>query len=255
MEAARSLYEQGFEIKALQLTEECNESHLQGERMTNLQGEIFLKLGIISRNSDLKVTYFLGAIECFSRISLFPVYMAKAKVLLNLTDQCGSEIYFKKAAKTADKAFAFLSRHDLAENQEMGNIIKISKSNIKYGKIISKNRIVSPIETCQMKSLESEEGAYWEGMQTNWKGLKVYLKRRFMKVSISELKLFMEAKNGDRGLLALEHVLDYAKKQRKWLAYICRSCSNRFSTAIKLTDHLEHEHAPNLHRRLFILLV
>ncbi|VYS65651.1 unnamed protein product [Arabidopsis thaliana] len=84
----------------------------------------------------------------------------------------------------------------------------------------------------------------YERQKSYWLGLDDEFTRNFLKVPISELKTYVEAKTG--AVKDLEIVLKYVKKNLKWIAWICRTCSKKFSTRQACHDHLEQEHATGL---------
>lgn len=66
-----------------------------------LQGSIFTKLAEETENTDVKFTYRLGSVECFSRNATLLVYSADS--LFNLAEHLLSVLYYKKSLVKANE--------------------------------------------------------------------------------------------------------------------------------------------------------
>lgn len=77
----------------MEISEE-NMSIVQGNDSVDVnyfQGSILKALAEETETIDVKVSYWLGSFECFSRISMGSVY--SAIVLFNIAEQLGSDLY------------------------------------------------------------------------------------------------------------------------------------------------------------------
>lgn len=251
LKSAKDYFEGGYHVKALKIIEESSSS-VQGEDtevFDHLEGEILADLGKKSGNRALKFTYLLGSVESFSRIESYPLYSANA--LFDLANQYESVVYYKKALRHAQKSLNFLelmmttgnssSLPDLPEDMAFMKFI-VETVEAKIASPVPEISVGPPLKRCCIGQVrESEDN---ERLRSYWLGLDAESKRNFMKVRIAEFETHVQAKTG--GLKALQKVLKYVKKNQNWIAWLCRTCGTKFSTADECKDHLEQEHVAGL---------
>jgi len=206
----------------------------ESEEFDHLEGEILEYLGKKSTNPALKFTFLLGSVSSFSKLERFPLYAAFS--LLNLVREYKSVVYNKMASIYTQKALHFLKPIDrfLAERLTLETLeARIDKGPVPempVGSPLIRIRLVPDTEDYERQK------SYWLGLDDEGSN--------FWKVPISEFKTYVEAKTG--AVKDLEIVLKYVKKNLKWIAWICRTCSKKFSTRQACHDHLEQEHATGL---------
>ncbi|KAL1198092.1 hypothetical protein V5N11_001180 [Cardamine amara subsp. amara] len=190
-----------------------------------LEYEIFRDVGKIPVNSDSKITFLLASLISASEIKRYFTYYAQA--LFDLAEASESLFYYKKASAKALKALRFLDFSN--DEKKMYNIIQESRVKIKN---LKKNPPM-PINIQQ-------EAREWNGnkeLKAYWEGLSIPFRKSFMKISVQELKNYV---NGDQQTLI--EVLKTVQKRQKWKVWICRSCSQKFSSSEACHCHIEEEH-------------
>ncbi|KAG7658494.1 hypothetical protein ISN44_As01g054650 [Arabidopsis suecica] len=231
-------------IKALEIIEDLR--FVQGNDrvcVNALQGQIFKELAKKTENTDVKVAYLLGSVQC---VSIAPALSSMAAIsLFTLAQQIQSVVYYKKSVRKAKETLYHLSvnvqdpEFTKKEQKAMVSVIKIAESRIAE----SKTRLV--VKNCEQKEdvdTRKSEPDFIKGLMLYWAGLNVEIKRNFMKVSTAELTSYVEGLYGSEGRDALEQVLTFAREEGKWRFWMCRSCSNKFTSAEECKNHLDQEH-------------
>ncbi|EOA33680.1 hypothetical protein CARUB_v10019864mg [Capsella rubella] len=246
---AKDFYHEKDYVKALEVIEDLY--FVQGEdrvAVDALQGQIFMELAVKTKRPDVKVAYLLGCVQCLPRT---PGWSQLAAIsLLTLAQQLESVVYYKKSVHQAKRALYDLIVNfpeDLEEQRAMVSVIENAESRIAE----SKRRVASSVRNCEQIDRESlkedgdtekSESDFIKGLMLYWAGLNVETKRNLMRVSIADLTSYVEGVYGSEGLNALEQALTFAREERKWRFWMCRSCSKKFSSAEECKNHLEQEH-------------
>ncbi|EOA38941.1 hypothetical protein CARUB_v10011347mg [Capsella rubella] len=256
---ARHHIAKGEYFKAMEILEDLIQVHWEDENAWLIrlkQGQIFLQLTHQTKDPNVKFTYILGTLECYTvddRLS--PVCAKSFHVLANML---GSVLYHKKCLKKAKQALSvsFPDESDsvakqirLKESKKgMLRIIEDAESKIASSKTLVVGSIMKiksvPKHLESKKSPDPREDEF-EGLRTYWMGLDVKVKRDFMKVSIAKLIRFVKgAERYKAGLDALEKALASARRDRTWTFWMC--CWKRFSSAEECKNHFEQEHAADI---------
>ncbi|XP_020890880.1 uncharacterized protein LOC9322891 isoform X1 [Arabidopsis lyrata subsp. lyrata] len=251
---AKDYFKDGDHIKALEVLEDLsldqgNDDPVEGIHVNYFQGTIFRELAGDSENNDVKVTYLLASVECYSRnlgLSAF-----SAGTLFLLAQQIESVLYYKQSVRKAKeglyKAVSMQEGESVnKEREELMSIIEHAELRIAE----SKTRVDSPVENCEQQVRESKENGetrksepdLFKRLRSYWAGLNVEIKRNFMKVSTAELRSYVEGIYSTGGRDALEQVLTSAKEDRKWRFWFCRTCSVKFSSPEECKSHFEQQH-------------
>ncbi|CAH2065567.1 unnamed protein product [Thlaspi arvense] len=237
---AQDLYAKDDYVKALEVIEDL--SFVQGKDkgiVAYLQGTIFNDLAKNTENTDLKFIYFLGSVETFSPYRGFSALAAMS--LFELAQQIESVLYYKESLGKAKQS----SQVNL---EYVEYIIKTAESRIAESKNASD--FVKESKNCEQevkKTKENEEtrkseSDFVKGLRSYWSGLNVEKRRNFMKVSIADFTSYVKRLYGAEGRDALEKALTSARKGQKWRFWVCRSCSQEFSSAEECKNHFEQEH-------------
>ncbi|KFK40075.1 hypothetical protein AALP_AA3G326900 [Arabis alpina] len=173
-----------------------------------------------------------------------------AVALLDLAEEIGSLVYYRKAIKYAKESLSFLDSYGELSLMEQGtkttleNIVQLAESKMLLGRTEknsdSKVKEESKGVRDTVKMLLDFTG---ERLRSYWVGMNLESKRNFVKVDTEELRGYVERLYGRDGLEALEEVLTSAKGNRKWRFWMCRTCSQKFFYLKKFKTHLEQEHA------------
>ncbi|XP_019088340.1 PREDICTED: uncharacterized protein LOC104727216 isoform X1 [Camelina sativa] len=234
-------------VKALEVIEDL--SLVQGEEdrehINALQAQIFMDLGQKTENTDVNAAYYLGCAEC---VSISPGSSSLAAIsLFCLAEQLGSSVYYKKSVRKAKETLYNLTVNlnlqedpEFAKREEkaMMSVIQNAESRIAESK--TKTRVARKEE--KGRDTRKSEPDFIKRLILYWAGLNVETKRNFMKVSTVELMSNVEGLYGSEGRDALEQLLTFARDERKWRFWMCRSCSTKFSSAEECKNHLEQEH-------------
>ncbi|VVB15318.1 unnamed protein product [Arabis nemorensis] len=248
---AGGYFAQGDHIKALEVIEDSistrGKQKLAG-KLHFLQGSIFFKLANRTENSDIKFAFLLGSVECFTQH--YGVHEFSAMALLDLAQQLGSAVYYRKAINYAKESLSFLATYDrlslLEQNTKttLENVVHVAESKILVG-LTGKNSDPNLRESKGVRDTirSDSQNAAGQRLRSYWAGMNVESKRNFTKVCTVELRGYVERLYGREGQEALEQVLTCAKTNRKWKFWMCRTCSLKFFYPKKLKSHLEQEHA------------
>ncbi|CAD5316334.1 unnamed protein product [Arabidopsis thaliana] len=175
-------------IKALEIIEDLR--FVQGNDrvcVNALQGQIFKELAKKTENTDVKVAYLLGSVQC---VSIAPALSSMAAIsLFTLAQQIQSVLYYKKSVRKAKETLYHLSvnvqdpEFTKKEQKAMVSVIKIAESRIAE----SKTRLV--VKNCEQKEdvdTRKSEPDFIKGLMLYWAGLNVEIKRNFMKFTSAE---------------------------------------------------------------------
>lgn len=203
---AKDLYYRSDYIKALEVTEE-NTNFVQGNEMLDGRNGIH----------GAKVHIRVGFSRMFFKNSYgFRVYG-------KFTLQDGAELYYKKSRNKAKDCLFPLRQPEFedfasefsSQIEELEHIIETSETRIAVSKIrVGEQKGREPNEHDETKN--SRFDSVVNGLRSYWMGLDVEIKRNFMKVITADLKANVKITDGK----ALEQILTYARKHRKWKLYI-----------------------------------
>ncbi|XP_019101751.1 PREDICTED: uncharacterized protein LOC104789850 [Camelina sativa] len=265
-----SYFGQGDHIKAMEVIEDSILE--QGkEKVSDLlifqQGTIFRAQAIRAENRDVKFTFLLASVECFSVSEGLSSFCAVS--LFELGQHLGSSLYYKKSVEKAKEYLSVLANFrelDLKEQNSKKDIERILRdaesriagpnkktlvaSDIERILRDAESRIAGPNKKTLVASVERSEPKARESkknldpkLRSCWMGLSDEFKRNFLKVSTAKFISFVEAMYGKEGRDALEQVLTSARENRKWTFWMCRTCSNKFSSPEECKNHIGQEHA------------
>ncbi|EFH64584.1 hypothetical protein ARALYDRAFT_475527 [Arabidopsis lyrata subsp. lyrata] len=241
---AKDFYSAKDYINALEIIEDLR--FVQGNDrvfINVVQGQIFKELAEKTENTDVKVAYLLGSVQC---LSIAPGLSSLAAIsLFILAQQLDSVVYYKKSVRKAKEALYNLTVNlkdpEITKREQKGmlSMIEIAESRIAESKTPG---VVKNWEQKESGDTRKSEPDIIKGLMLYWAGLNVEIKRNFMKVSTAELTSYVEGLCGSEGQDALEKVLTFAREEGKWRFWMCRSCSKKFSSAEECKNHLEQEH-------------
>ncbi|KAG7588886.1 Papain-like cysteine peptidase superfamily [Arabidopsis suecica] len=241
---AKDFYSAKDYINALEIIEDLRFVQGNDRVFVNVvQGQIFKELAEKTENTDVKVAYLLGSVQC---LSIAPGLSSLAAIsLFILAQQLDSVMYYKKSVRKAKETLYNLTvnlqnpESTKREHKGMLSVIEIAESRIAESKT---RGVVKNWEQKEDGDTRKSEPDFIKELMLYWAGLNVEIKRNFMKVSTAELTSYVEGLYGSEGVDALEQVLTFAREEGKWRFWMCRSCSNKFSSAEECKNHLEQQH-------------
>lgn len=225
---------QGRYIEALEIISEAERCGNHSERLNILQAEIFMSLAEESENLYKKLVFLMAAVEAYSRNDacecVYPLF--------EISELLGSASFYSRVLKTAE---LFLKRIDTALGSQEPDVAKDGV----YAHLLEEGEKVRSLVNVVNARIanQKENGAMVERLRPHWESSSENTKREFMKVSTQELRRFVLNKFEKEGRDALEKVLGHVKKNERWIFWLCRSCSQKFSTSEECTSHLEQVHA------------
>ncbi|KAL9310701.1 putative transcription factor C2H2 family [Arabidopsis thaliana] len=241
-----SYFAGGDHIKAMVIIEDSILKQGKGNDLLGLlhfqQGSIFRAQARRTENSDVKFTFLLGSVECFAESEGFSSFTALS--LFEMGQHLGSSMYYKKSVEKAKEYLSVLAELDelgpkeVKSQKDVERIIEDAESRIAGGKSL----VASPIVRSEPKAKESKKNPDSK-LRSFWRGLDDEFKRNFLKMEITKLISFVEAMYGKEGRDALDQVLTFARENRKWRFWMCRTCSKKFSSPEECKNHLGQEHA------------
>ncbi|CAH8256834.1 unnamed protein product [Arabidopsis lyrata] len=240
-----SYFARGDHIKAMEVIEDSILEQGKGNVLGLLdfqQGAIFRAQARRTDNSDVKFTFLLGSLECFWESEGFSSFSALS--LFELGQHLGSSLYYKKSVKKAKEYLSVLAKlselgpKELKSQKDVERILRDAESRIIGGKTL----VASPIERSEPKATVSKKNPD-PNLRSFWRGLDDEFKRNFLKVSTAKFISFVEAMHGKEGRDAFDQLLTFARENRNWRVWICRSCSKKFSSPEECKNHLGQEHA------------
>lgn len=253
-----SYFARGDHIRAMEIIEDSILE--QGkEKVQDLlifeQGNIFRAQSRRTENTDVKFTFLLGSVECFSVSEGLSSFCAVS--LFELGQHRGSLLYYKKSVEKAKEYLSVLANFRELNSKEQNSqkdierIIRDAQSRIAGAKTL----VGSSVERSEPKARESKKNPDLrknevKGLRSYWMGLDDEFKRNFLKVSTAKLISFVEEMYGKEGRNALEQVLTYAREKGKWRLWMCRTCSKNFSSPEECKNHIGQEHAAVVRYRL-----
>ncbi|OAP16407.1 hypothetical protein AXX17_AT1G58730 [Arabidopsis thaliana] len=241
-----SYFAGGDHIKAMVIIEDSILKQGKGNDLLGLlhfqQGSIFRAQARRTENSYVKFTFLLGSVECFAESEGFSSFTALS--LFEMGQHLGSSMYYKKSVEKAKEYLSVLAELDelgpkeVKSQKDVERIIEDAESRIAGGKSL----VASPIVRSEPKAKESKKNPDSK-LRSFWRGLDDEFKRNFLKMEITKLISFVEAMYGKEGRDALDQVLTFARENRKWRFWMCRTCSKNFSSPEECKNHLGQEHA------------
>ncbi|KAG7588859.1 hypothetical protein ISN44_As07g011800 [Arabidopsis suecica] len=240
-----SYFARGDHIKAMEVIEDSILEQGKGNVLGLLafqQGAIFRAQARRTDNSAVNFTFLLGSLECFWESEGFSSFSAIS--LFELGQHLGSSLYYKKSVKKAKEYLSVLAKlselgpKELKSQKDVERILRDAESRIIGGKTL----VASPIERSKPKATESKKNPDLK-LRSFWRGLDDEFKRNFLKVSTAKFISFVEAMYGKEGRDAFDQLLTFARENRNWRVWICRSCSKKFSSPEECKNHLGQEHA------------
>ncbi|CAH8307462.1 unnamed protein product [Eruca vesicaria subsp. sativa] len=237
---AKDHYFQGHYIKALEIILK-DLSFLKGNDknpVAYLHGTIFRNLAEKTENLDLKVTYLLCSAEIFTACRPFSGVAALS--LFNLAQLLDSKYYYKKALDQANVIIGAAQKLEYLKH-----IIETSESKLvefKNGTYLVEEEDNSEEDMESEEDKTKTESEFVRGLKEYWSGLSVEIKRKFMKVSVAGFTSYVQRLYGREGRDALEKVLGFVRKDKRWRLWVCRCCSEEFSSGEECKNHLEQKH-------------
>ncbi|CAN8325073.1 unnamed protein product [Cochlearia groenlandica] len=211
---AQSLFDNGHHMNALSSIKELSwvEDDEDKESVDYLEGSI---LGDLAENAsdDLKFTYVLGSAICFSRIEKFQAYAAQA--FFDLSIGFGSSFYRDESVKTARKGLGLFQLTGEEEETLLG-----FKADMEYiiresNSIVCKPMVASPLPL--VEKFEEHVTYVDQGLKLFWDSLSPDLKKNLLRISIPELKTYVEDVNDTTGLDKLTQVLTLPMLRRNFI--------------------------------------
>ncbi|EOA34407.1 hypothetical protein CARUB_v10021935mg [Capsella rubella] len=244
-ELSESYFAHGDHIKAMELIEDSfleQGDHIKVQDLLLFQqGAIFRAQATRTENSDVKFTFLLGSVECFSVSEGFSSFCAVS--LFELGKHLGSSLYYKKSVEKAKEYLSVLANFrelSLKEQKSRKDIERILRD--AESRIAGAKTLVGSVNRSEPKARESKINPDPK-LRSCWMGLDDEFKRNFLKVSTAKFISFIEGMYGKEGRDALEQVLTSARENRKWRLWMCRTCSKKFSSPEECKNHFGQAHA------------
>ncbi|KAJ0243020.1 Ubiquitin carboxyl-terminal hydrolase-related protein [Hirschfeldia incana] len=251
---AKDHYAQGNHIKALEVIQDLSRSAKGNDKnpVAYLHGTIFRDLAEKTESPDLKATYLLGSVEIFTACRPFSALATLS--LFNLAQLLDSKLYYKKTLAQANEVVGSAQKLE-----HLRHLVETAESKLADFKNGVTHLAEDSDDNSEEDVIESDDDAKIEsdfvrGLKSYWLGLGVDKRRDFMKVSIEGFTSYVQRVYGTKGRDALEEVLGFVRKDKRWRLWVCRSCLEEFSSAEECKNHLEQEHGAGFQARVAIAL-
>ncbi|KAL0709013.1 hypothetical protein Bca4012_015991 [Brassica carinata] len=241
-------------IKSLEIISEAELCGNYSERLNIIQADMFMDLGEESENPYKKLLFFMAATEAYSRNDTYDCVYP----LFEISEILGLASIYERVSKTAELFLTHIGsilgprEPNVAEDDAVYAHLFEQRTKLQDLVNVVRERIENPVVPVPLGDFEpeaieikTENGANVERLRPHWESSSENTKREFMKVSTHQLRRFVLNKYEKEGKDALEKVLRHVKKNETWIFWLCRSCSQKFSTSEECTSHLEQVHAPS----------